>query len=56
MSGDDSGSADEGEEEAAITTSLSLKQIIVRFILVSFGLVFSSILITYVTDIIAAFI
>ena len=54
MSGDDSGSADEGEEEAAITTSLSLKQIIVRFILVSFGLVFSSILITYVTDIIAA--
>ena len=54
MSNDDSGTADEFKDETAVTTSLSLKQIIVRFILVSFGLVFSSILITYVTDIIAA--
>ncbi|MCQ2969632.1 MAG: cation transporter [Clostridium sp.] len=53
MSNDDSDSTDESEEEAAITTSLSLKQIIIRFILVSIGLVFSSILITYVTNIIA---
>ena len=45
---------DEFKDETAVTTSLSLKQIIIRFILVSIGLVISSILITYVTDIIAA--
>lgn len=54
MSNDDSGTADEFKDETAVTTSLSLKQIIIRFILVSIGLVISSILITYVTDIIAA--
>ena len=54
MSNDDSGTADEFKDETALTTSLSLKQIIIRFILVSIGLVISSILITYVTDIIAA--
>ena len=54
MSNDDSGTADEFKDETAVTTSLSLKQILIRFILVSIGLVISSILITYVTDIIAA--
>ena len=54
MSNDDGGTADEFKDETAVTTSLSLKQIIIRFILVSIGLVISSILITYVTDIIAA--
>ena len=54
MSNDDGGTADEFKDEIAVTTSLSLKQIIIRFILVSIGLVISSILITYVTDIIAA--
>ena len=54
MSNDDSGTADEFKDETAVTTSLSLKQIIIRFIFVSIGLVISSILITYVTDIIAA--
>ena len=54
MSNDDSGTADEFKDETAVTISLSLKQIIIRFILVSIGLVISSILITYVTDIIAA--
>ncbi|WP_302632022.1 sodium:calcium antiporter [uncultured Clostridium sp.] len=54
MSNDDSGTADEFKDETAVTTLLSLKQIIIRFILVSIGLVISSILITYVTDIIAA--
>ena len=54
MSNDDSGTADEFKDETAVTTSLSLKQIIIRFILVCIGLVISSILITYVTDIIAA--
>lgn len=54
MSNDDSGTADEFKDETAVTTSLSLKQIIIRFILVSIELVISSILITYVTDIIAA--
>lgn len=54
MSNDDSGTADEFKDETAVTTSLSLKQIIIRFILVNIGLVISSILITYVTDIIAA--
>ena len=49
MSNDDSGTADEFKDETAVTTSLSLKQIIIRFILVSIGLVISSILITYVT-------
>ena len=54
MSNDDGGTADEFKDETAVTTLLSLKQIIIRFILVSIGLVISSILITYVTDIIAA--
>ena len=54
MSNEDGGTADEFKDETAVTTSLSLKQIIIRFILVSIGLVISSILITYVTDIIAA--
>ena len=38
MSNDDSGTADEFKDETAVTTSLSLKQIIIRFILVSIGL------------------
>ena len=53
MSGDTSAESNENEEEIAVTSDLSLKQIITRFILVSIGLVAASILITYVTDIIA---
>lgn len=53
MSGDTSAESNENEEETAVTSDLSLKQIITRFILVSIGLVAASILITYVTDIIA---
>lgn len=53
MSSDDSSFVEEQHDETAVTSSLTLKQIIIRFILVSLGLVISSILITYVTDIIA---
>lgn len=41
------------EEEKKDDSNLTLKQIIVRFILASIGLVIASILITYVTDIIS---
>lgn len=50
MAGDEGDSGDENEED---NCKLSIKQISVRFILASIGLVISSILITYVTDIIS---
>lgn len=46
-------SAEKDEDETAVTSNLTMKQIITRFIAVSIGLVLASILITYVTDIIA---
>lgn len=50
-SGDNSNSEDDKEEEAEMT--LTIKQIVTRFILTSVGLVAFSILITYITDIIS---
>lgn len=50
-SGDNSNSEDDKEEEAEMT--LTIKQIVTRFILTSIGLVAFSILITYITDIIS---
>lgn len=50
-SGDDSDNEDDKEEETEIT--LTIKQIVTRFILTSIGLVAFSILITYITDIIS---
>lgn len=44
----------EKHDEVAISAHLTLKQIIVRFIFTSIGLVVFSILITYITDIISA--
>lgn len=44
---------EEIEEEVAITAKLTLKQIVIRFIIASALLVIASILITYVTDLIS---
>ncbi|MBE6050423.1 MAG: sodium:calcium antiporter [Clostridium sp.] len=52
MSNDDSVESEE-EQEAAITENFNLKQVIIKFVFASIGIVASSILITYVTDIIA---
>ena len=43
-------SGEGGEEDEETTSPLTLKQIIVRFVLVSIGIVVTSILITYATD------
>lgn len=51
MSNDDS--AEDKEEEVAVTENFSLKKVIIKFVFASIGIVASSILITYVTDIIA---
>lgn len=51
MSNDDS--AKDKEEEVAVTENFSLKKVIIKFVFASIGIVASSILITYVTDIIA---
>lgn len=51
MSNDDS--AEDKDEEVAVTENFSLKKVIIKFVFASIGIVASSILITYVTDIIA---
>ena len=51
MSNDDS--AEDKEEEVAVTENFNLKKVIIKFVFASIGIVASSILITYVTDIIA---
>jgi cation:H+ antiporter len=47
-------SGEEEEESDESTSALTLRQVIVRFVLVSIGIVISSILITYATDAISA--
>lgn len=49
----ENGSSESNSDNDAVVTTLTLKQIIIRFIFVSIGIIVLSIAITYITDIIA---